>query len=462
MARIRIPNVNAGVDPMELNATLKDLDPQGVIHFMETHESQAVDVFNWGAVNQPDRPWPGYTQLTTGNDLINWHLTRHAHLTHFDPVNTPLPTLALNNSMVDPIDVLIGRGRLDTLTDLDAGECWNPLGFAVLGWSYLAHALHYKKAKIADFIVGRAIDTQGSAFAVHPCEVANITGFPARGNHLDLLLQNKRYDLFVRLWNVIQPQNSMIVLNQRSKKKLCKFADRAMAKALLRNNGLNNGVNLAHINLDPVNNSRGTVWHLAVKNPNIDFLDFLHEHTPDTINWSHGKLLPLTSAYTENKNRYFQKLLAYNADPDAGAEEILETFPAPWATNKSFRAVLRAIRRPNARPIHAGTNLHTLVEVVHRQVDDIQNDTKLAKQKQAARRRKVMRRANYLIALVRQGNTNGRPDPRKVDMMDRTPMVFAESYSLPEIYESLRPNPGVGEEQREDGPRKGHRYNTRS
>ncbi|KAL4900454.1 hypothetical protein BDW74DRAFT_182787 [Aspergillus multicolor] len=417
------------------------LSYQDLLNLMAACPAAAVGIFDWGAafrtpaLGSNAHAWPGHFDFVSGTHLTNWHDAQHAVLNG---------RLASNpDSMNQPIGWLIDNGHCQTLAVLAARGRWDPKLYGVDGRSYLERAFRFssRPLRIADLIISIATNTTDPAFAARPSEINNVTqSTTPAGSILDLLLgppgpKPHQYELWRRYWNAITgPRiNALTAMTVKSHRILVKYANRATAESLLNNAG--GAVNLATLTWP-----NETVWHVAAQNPNLDFADFLHQHTPDNID--HCYVL-------HNHNiDYIVRLLRFKADPGIipAVEIYIRDIPSP--RDKKLHKLLKAIHAPftpakvnNRIPQNSGSGgslLHYIVVGLDNKLTALARNTNLTPAQKVYQRRKLIKHAEGLIVLVRKGNDREPANPATVDCDDRTALGLAEVHGFHQLYYALK------------------------
>lgn len=428
-------------------------------------------IYRWG-LGQEDL-WKDTPRVLARDDVIQWH-------EEINPVATTFSQQEIadnNNGINFPIDWLVRRDMLQSLHALHQAGLWTPTEYNAYGFSYLRLAYDNGAGLVFNYIAYHARHNLDFARS-HPA-VPGLRGpflHAELVNHLDWLLEIGEYKLFTVWWRyldtpptTINSEDKEIYLNKNSQIALCESTTLGMANYLRENNS---------VNLETVDTSsiRGSVWHLALKNPNSNFIEYLAKYADrKTIDILAGHMeSPLEAARTLNRFSHFKKLLSAGANPDKMV--LLDLLDLPRPSDKWFKAALGYFRNINPNPgeqVSGGTLIHQVISSLHRQITDVQSDPGLSTSQKAGKRRRLKARAADLIRLVRGGSLQGRPDLTTRDEQGKTAMVLAREYGYHELYTALEPSPLPNIEiPRVPGtqlqqpaariPARGHRYPTRS
>lgn len=424
---------------------LEHLDYDSILNFIDAFPAHLSAAYTWGL--GPTGPWQdGIFQCTHPREVIDWHSERQGVNVLPLPLSPALRDMNLSDSEF-PITHWVRTNRLDILRRLHIDGYWEPLGLALDGYSYFKIAFDHDAVDIIAYITQQV---QGNAtFCTSGATIPAITGIPQvmRVTHLDLALEAGLGDTFWSWWTSIQPQpNAKSLLNRTSRRLLCEVSTYQQAADLLADHNIDISSSIRRIsNLVPPGypfpDGPGTPWHLAVRNPNVDFIDFLLNRIPAQIDWFQGETRsPLVQALEEGKHEHFERLLSCTADPRVATRRVLSAIPH-W-NDRWFIALQPWIRYPI--PMGQGSSLHTIVEGLNAELERIEQDGEeeglTPRQKENLKKQKI-KRAERLIAHVRHGNVYGQPDLGLTDGQGRTAHELAEMYGLHWIYSALNPRP---------------------
>ncbi|KAI9375219.1 hypothetical protein BJX61DRAFT_539994 [Aspergillus egyptiacus] len=466
------------VDPA---AAAQDLIPdfRQTMMYMEQHPQHASEIFSWGTGSTG--PWPNHVYFQTHNDVLNWHRSKASSSA---PLTQPIAAATVQANIAAerwPIDHLIRRNRAAALRQLRLSRLWDPRGYSPRGMSYLRLAHESGAHDVFDCIMEQVISSP--EFARSYTTSPFVTGVRDNRNHLDFVLSIS-YPLFRDWWKQIHqtPDHNLDAkrdLSTDSHIQLCKSATRKFAEYLHRVNGFH----LAETDSTTV---RGTVYHLALENPNTNFIDFLSSyphHRPNSVSVDardDHMQTPLELARTTNKLRHFEKLLHAGADVDALVAEFIDDLALtrnPWlrVASAHYRTINPPTRALQPGVARSPTLLHMVLQSLKTKLDREQTKPDMTPAKMAAQRRKYVKRAADLIALFRAGSKYGRPDlTMRLDvpvgdiLHTATAQELARVYNFPELVDALEINPGpllLGEMAQVNPvvwmQRRGHRYPTR-
>ncbi|KAL2826468.1 hypothetical protein BDW59DRAFT_160985 [Aspergillus cavernicola] len=449
------------VKPTTANNFLNLLNYNQVMDLMEAIPQFSVRIFDWGL---SVGPWQEHQQFSTQLEIIAWH---HSLVNVVPPL--PSPAAAVNGNMAArnwPIERLIRRNQWRCLTRLHRANHWDPLSFSPRGVSYL-HMAHDAGAKYTfNYIVHQA---RGNAlFCTTNTSFENVTGIQADNVHFDFVLELDKYKIFRQWWRSIittppeVPLDPILVLTEESQRILCRKAARPFAEYLRTHNNF-------HLATTSTTDIRGTVWHLAVENPNSNFVDFLATNGTQSIDMYSGHFQsPLDYSVTMDHFNVFKRLLSAGANPDPLVEHFIQDFEP--ATNKWLRASSAHYTRINSttgQTANGGTIIHKIIEELHSRVTALNNaDLFLTPAQKARKRRNLIKTANGLIRLMRVGSRHGRPDMTARNLDQRTALDLALFCHFPALADVLQTNPGRPVDARGGGDGGGaaawgHRYPTR-
>ncbi|RDW64501.1 uncharacterized protein DSM5745_09912 [Aspergillus mulundensis] len=470
-------------EPCVFNAILEKLNFVDLMNFMVSTPATASYIFGWGAKVLISRSnanaWPGHVDFQDGQQVTRWHEVQWARNNAAGaPIPNPIPALPRPlpaqivmtnlNSVNRPIEWLIRHGHYNILTDLHTNGLWDPLGYEYNGESYLAHAVYHsdRPLRIADLIISLATNNADWRYAIKPYEVNDVRGNGTGATNLalplSLQLKPHGYELWRRYWNAVTGPNinAATAIPQRYRGELAELIDRAMAESLRDNPG--GGLNLAFFN-----GATTTVWHFAGANYNMDFTEFLHYHTPGSIDQVEtiAGLTPVEHCYNFDSDNvaFIPQLLRLGADPGTipVPEVYLRDLPNP--RDKFLHRVLDDIPNPTTPakisdivPPYVGEGgslLHYIIVGLEIKLYALSRNDRFTAAQKRTRRRTLIKRAQRLIALVRKGNSNGAPNPATLDRHNRTALQLAQSHGYHELYYALEVNPA--------GLARRHRYNLR-
>ncbi|KAL3478904.1 hypothetical protein BJX99DRAFT_256109 [Aspergillus californicus] len=309
---------------------------------------------------------------------------------------------------LDPIHLLIAGRHLDILVLLHDRGLWDPCSWSVRGDSYLKTAILADWDELVDYIVAQAASDprRDWNFIRSEVSVSAVTGAPCLANHLDMLLDHGAPARFWTLWDAISNLeiDLGLRLTQRSQRTLCLISSHAQALELDLH-----GIDLSTVVQGP-NNPAGTVWHLALQNPDVSFLDYLNDAATQPIDDLAGaQWSPLAQAWQNRALVHFDYLLEIGADANTVIPDLMESFPDP--DDPFFMALLPVIgHRPPV--IHnAVYNVNSTINELHHlvrglletfQLPNLPNPRNLAHPRAA-----VIRKAVKLVGLLKRQNRHG-------------------------------------------------------
>jgi hypothetical protein len=425
---------------------LNSMDYYGLLTFIEAFPAHLLIIHRWGLGK--GNAWSKMPVFHTPQDAIDWHRSVAPPGTNLPPPGEPLPFGLVTENHTSrrwPYVDWITRERNDFLVRLHEAKLWDPLGYGPDGHSFLSHALSFNRAFLLSYI--NYIGQGNLAFLLRPSRILEITGMALGANHLDLAISRHDFGLFTKWIEENPGLNGPTALNNRSKETLCEFATAEEALWYLRTIKLN----LAEPLMAPTNPApaipgvptaighvaqvgsagNGSPWHIAIRNKNLDFLDFLAAHTPnptDIDNFFGAPYTPIMYAYLKSEFEHFKRLLAWGADPGVIPHIVLLSWPQP--KDKWLVHSLAGMRDPNPNPggsVFNGTAVHWVVEALHAGMRELNANTRLTESQKKSRRRTRLTQAEALIRTVRQGNIRGKPDLSTRDMA--TPPRTAWEYA---------------------------------
>ncbi|KAL2841041.1 hypothetical protein BJY01DRAFT_249750 [Aspergillus pseudoustus] len=446
-----IPAANPGVDMSPLfDSFLSGLTFQELLSFTEAFPALLIHIHRWGL--HPKGTWARMPLLNTPQEVINWHLA-------VAPEGTPIPApgdlipmnIVTMNQMTRnwPIVSWMIRSRTNFLRRLHAHGLWNPLGYHPNGESWLVYATAHNYIWMRDYIA-RVARTKNLIALMQPTIVAEVSGIATGMNYFDYAISTSQWNIFWDWWRNNPGMHGPTILSTRSQETLCKIVTAAEAQYLLTNNALNLAVQpppavittsagvpaglpyLIGYVRQVGSPGFGSPWHLAVRNPNTDFMDFFAAQSANNnlaaIAAANANIFGIDNpagyphtalghAWRLRAQRHFEKLLALGAGPGTTPQRMIREWPHykdPW-----LRAALAGVRTPTTPhngAVFGGTILHWVVDELHRRVVAVQGDNALtAAQKRNARRR-LVKHAERLLAVAKLGNVRGRPDVSTMDM----------------------------------------------
>lgn len=429
-----------------LDSILNHLGYESLLNFIDAFPAHLRNVYAWGL--GPTGLWmDGMFQCTHHQEVIDWHTKRQG----VDSLTLPLDSALRQMNLADsefPITYWVHTDRLDLLRRLHTDGCWEPLGWTLHGYSYFKMAFDHNAPNVLAYIAEQV--ENNATFCTSTATIPDITGIPQimRVTHLDIALEAGFVDKFWSWWTSIQPQpNATVLLNRTSRRLLCETASYQQAQDLFSKHNIDISSSVRPIgNVPPMGytfpDGRGTPWHLAVRNPNVDFIDFLLRHIPAQVDLLQGETRsPLVEALEEGKHEHFDRLLSRTADPGVATTRVLSGIPH-W-NDKWFISLKPWIRYNLVSPGSGGSALHVIVEGLNAELERIDQSEEegLTSRKKGNLKRQKINRAERLIGYVRQGNVHGQPDLGLKDGQGRTAHEHAEEYELHWIYSALNPRP---------------------
>ncbi|KAL4912056.1 hypothetical protein BDW62DRAFT_215323 [Aspergillus aurantiobrunneus] len=405
------PHVAAPTNPPPDLNNLDQYSPFQVMAYMEDFPHLAERIYRWGLSDSG--PWTGLPQFHNEDALVQWH-------------NNLAPSESI-------------PGRLFPLDQL--AELWEPLGYAADGVSYLLLAFDSSAELVFNYIAYHArnhlafCNTNPTAPRLH----RGVETF--NGSHIDWALHIGEYTLFKAWWKCLDtPVATLnrpgreVRLSNESRIILCRTVTRAMADRLRTHNS----VNLADVDTTNIN---GSIWHLALANPNSNFIEAIAPFQLDRIDLLAGhRQSPLELAQTNNRFSHFKKLLSVGANADLFVN--LNNFPE--SRDKWFRTVLTYYRNINPNPgaqVQGGTLIHDVIRGLHLEITSLQSNRRLTPVQKARQRRALANKAIRLIRLVRLGSRYGRPDLTTQNENGETGLDVAQSHGYNDVFEALEENP---------------------
>ncbi|OJJ08228.1 hypothetical protein ASPVEDRAFT_878653 [Aspergillus versicolor CBS 583.65] len=465
------PNRN----PPDLN-NLDQLSYNQAVAYIEDFPDVAERIYRWG-LGKENR-WRDTPRFYTPTNVVDWHEDINPEATTFSQQE-----ISDNNNGINfPIDQLVRRDKVQALHALHQAGLWTPTEYNAHGFSYLRQAYQNGAELVFNYIAYHArhdLDFARSHPAVPSLHGAFLSSDLV--NHLDWLLEIGEHKLFAVWWKyldtpptVLNSEGNEVHLNNHSLVTLCENTTLGLANYIRENN---------NVSLETVDTSniRGSVWHLALKNTNSNFIDYLARYADRTrIDLLAGHMeSPLQAARTLKRFNHFKKLLSTGADPDEMVKLDLLDLPRP--SDKWFKTALGFFRNINPNPgqqVSGGTLIHQVIASLHREITEVQSNPHLSTSQKAGKRRRLKTRAADLIRLVRVGSIQGRPDLTTRDERGKTAIALAREHGYHELYAALEPSPLPNIEipavRRRDAlmpqlqqpgariPARGHRYPTRS
>ncbi|KAL2855783.1 hypothetical protein BJX68DRAFT_264131 [Aspergillus pseudodeflectus] len=440
---------------------LSGMDYYDLLNFIEAFPALLLHIHRWGL--GPGGAWRNMPVFRTPQEVIDWHRSVAPPGTNLPPPGEPLPFGVVTDNHTSrrwPYVDWITRERNDFLVRLHEAGFWDPLGYGPDGHSFLSNALAFNRGFLLSYI--NYIGQGNLAFLLRPSRILEITGMALGANHLDLAISRNDFALFTRWIRENPGLHGPTALNNRSKETLCEFVTAEEALWYLRTIGLNLAQPLTlppntlpaipgaptQIGHTPQIGSagNGSPWHIAIRNNNLDFLDFLAAHTPhptDIDNPYNAPFTPALYAYTLGKFDHFDRLLRWGADPGVVPYMVILS----WPTNPQdrwLRTSLAGIRNPNPNPggnVWQGTSVHWVVFALHDEMKEINRAANLTESQKRSRRETRMRQARTLINLVKQGNIRGEPDlsTRDLAIPPRTAWDYAKMWGYTQLAYLLDP-----------------------
>ncbi|KAJ0415437.1 hypothetical protein BJY00DRAFT_317861 [Aspergillus carlsbadensis] len=435
---------------------LSSMDYHDLLTFIEAFPAHLLHIHRWGLGKTG--AWRDMPVFHTPQDVIDWHRSVAPPGANLPLPGQPLPFgVVMDNGMSRrwPYVDWITRQRNDFLMRLHDADLWDPLGYGPDGRSFLSDAIAFNRGFLLNYINDIA---QGNlAFLLQPANITEITGIALGANHLDLVIANHNFAQFTQWIKENPGLNGPTALNARSQEILCEFSTTQEALWYMRTINLNLARPIPpptntpppaipnappHIGHVPQIGSAGNggPWHIAVRNKNIEFLDFLAAHTPHPtdIDAAFGAAeTPARYAFETRRFDHFQRLLAWGADPGAVPRLIIASWPGS-AQDKWLRTALTGMRDPNPNPggsVLNGTALHWVVFALHEQMKAIGDEEGLSVGQRRSRRATRMRQAQMLLGVVKLGNIRGQPDLRTRDMavQPRTAWEYAKMWGYTQL-----------------------------
>ncbi|KAL4912055.1 hypothetical protein BDW62DRAFT_206850 [Aspergillus aurantiobrunneus] len=418
-----------------LHGVLNHLDYPDVLNYIDAFPARLLQVFAWGL--QPTGHWPHHVRPTTHADVINWHANRMGVAN----IQLPLGPGVREHNLAGinfPIDFWIHNNRLDILRRLHIAGHWEPCGWSLNGSSYYEIACGRNTVNVREYIEQQAVGDVIFCTAEHRIpgiadNPGNAQGEPS--THLDLVLQQNLPGTFWRWWNSIQPQpNAQPILNRASRIALCQICTGDQALTFLNNNNINLATALPALsnyilpNMVPAHGA-GTVWHLALANPNLSFMHFLNHQVPAQVNWHQGRThTPLRQALENKQLAHFHALLQMPADPTDVARHMLRQ--VPFYRDPYFLIVKDSIHWPALVGDGTGAALHWIVEGLRGQLAAINANPAFSDREKRNTRRQKTNWAMRLVAFIKQGNVYGGPTLQERNRLGFTAPALARHYGF--------------------------------
>ncbi|KAL2869583.1 uncharacterized protein BJX67DRAFT_379131 [Aspergillus lucknowensis] len=358
------------------------------------------------------------------------------------PLPTPIPTARSSencNSCSRIVEKLLRKDALEPILMLRRLGLFNPRGYTRMGYTFLHEALAFRRTRIAGYLASLHDIVSIRHNVATPGLNAN---FPY--HHLDTLVLRNWPRLFERTWTRVRPtlqaaapNHSLAdVLHRHSVQVLCTWASHALATTLSTTDGLN----LALIQIQPGCNwtnwagAQSTPWHLAMKNPNLDFLDFLDTQIHATISQRDGAgRQPLDIALADRADRTVTHLIHLGHATEPAAYRCLSQLPDK--NDPVFRALFDGMGANIAHPTRRGTFLHYVMWGLHHHIQHLNDNAAnlgLTAYQRQRRKAAYTQRAGALIQEIKGGNATGnRPDVAAVDVQNRTALALARQHRLP-------------------------------
>ncbi|KAL4811578.1 hypothetical protein BDW67DRAFT_189637 [Aspergillus spinulosporus] len=161
------------------------------------------------------------------------------------------------------------------------------------------------------------------------------------------------------------------------------------------------------------------IWHNALNNPNLNFVDGLAAHPAALATINNAITHPasaLATAFQWDRLMNFERRLVVGADADAWARSADGIPLWPHARSRSWKYVKTAVRfNRNIEPapggqVNGGTLLHVIVRALEsqlRQLATLLATRQITPAQYRGRRTTRYRQARAMIALVRNGNWLG-------------------------------------------------------
>lgn len=314
-----------------------------------------------------------------------------------------------------PIERMILRDYHQPLRVLYRLGLFDPKGYTHDESTYLANAIACTSKGCTRFIMSHydsgKLLTHSSLPSIWP-------GPFEIDNHIDLLIETEfNYGLGLALKILLQRSldlNTSLWPHTRSH--ICEFATGHVASLLERV-----GVDLT----DTTDWSpRDTPWHVAARNPNKSFYDFLYQRIPHTINQpDRNGDLPITIAQRLDEKERAQWLIDRGAAVYPAVRKMLSNLCSP--EDEWFLFYFQA----------AGTSLPT-EPWINDVIDGLNEE--IARQG-AEERGSLNERAAELIMKLKNGNGVSSASLRTLNDRNETPLQAATRYGLNEIIHLLQP-----------------------
>ncbi|KAL2841040.1 hypothetical protein BJY01DRAFT_249749 [Aspergillus pseudoustus] len=353
----------------------------------------------------------------------------------------------LNTSTVEYpclIDMLVERDCVEALRWLRHLGVFDPISYHRTGVTMLHYALRRNNRRVSRYLLETNLPRALWVRQHGTPALANWTYHS--GNELETLLQQRKLNWFTYAWNRIYPTFATMphvrgtrIFEPESREVLCTVANLQLAEELA---AVPLSLDLAAIQPMAMNGAvqiqGGTIWHLAVLNTNLHFLDFVGRQR---VNWTLinqpnnviPRSTPLERAIALDRTEHAARLIQYGATIPRHILRQINT-DLPTTTDLLWRTVLWSTQTDLR--IGAGTHdggwLYDVVSGLHDRLRTIHGDPRMTKAQKKSRSSKATSRATQLIKAIRRGTDFSPPvDINMVDTLGRTAWEMAEEWDLP-------------------------------
>ncbi|KAL3478905.1 hypothetical protein BJX99DRAFT_256110 [Aspergillus californicus] len=428
--------------PNIVNRILENMDFDDVMRFMVVNPGLSRYIFEWGL--GATGLWQDHVQTVppVGNVF-----TLHPAQLFLQAPLAPIANPGGEQESYYPIDWLIEGDFIQPLRHLHNAGFFDPRAYNPLGISYLQLAFDAISPDVIKYMVYHLC--HDLVYALREPQIPAITGHQETGgNHLDLLIRHRKYHLFKRWWQLIDPIHLATTrqhldgyneLNVDSHRDLCGMIETTFAETLRTRNNLNVG-------LAPTTGPNpGTLWHLAVENTNdVNFLLFLGLHAGTAeINDSnlHRYRDPLWSSYRQDKFEAAVNLLQLGADTTEYLRiRLPQITHLSDLSNEFTRAALKY-----SRTLQDSTVIHDYIRRIANEIANIYDfwTIYITPRDKSTQRHKILKVVRRVIVTLRAGGDYSRPDLTTVDGYGQTALAIAQDNFLHELYDILEPSTGA-------------------
>jgi hypothetical protein len=345
------------------------------------------------------------------------------------------------------IDMLVQNDCVDALRCLRWLGVFTPVSYTRQGHTMLHEALSRNIQPAISYLIQSYMPMQIWALPYGTLSLQHDTDEPS---DLEFLVAHRRWAEFERIWRRIQPgfaalppawqpRGTDIFRAGYVRDILATWATRAFAEGL---EAWPLSLDLAAIQPQQHNPrvavQGGEIWHLAVLNDNLDFLDFVYRLPGNILLLGNPNttgppiLTALDLALEENRRDHAARLIQYNTIITRANISAINKY-LPVTQDHLWQTLLRAsstdLRIGAGTP--AGGWLHDIVNGLNDHVTRINNDPNMARAQKTKERSKYASRAKALIEKMIAGTVYSMPvDRNMVDAAGLTARALAEQLGL--------------------------------